>query len=198
MRLTLAFCLLSLLGTACQNGENVETSGDFTGYTLEKIPGSSFQRAYKMVGDRLLEEGQLLNGQKNGTWVTYHGDIKNFPKVIATYVNGVRTGPYMEVNEFGQFIIVAQYLNDQLNGRVAKYNFTRLSEELYYQNGVLDGPYTLFFENSDIKQRTAEFKNGVENGWVRYYNEEGKITVEYEYRNGEKVSGGIVAPEESQ
>jgi len=27
---------------------------------------------------------------------------------------------------------------------------------------------------------------------MQYFNEEGDITVEYEYKNGEKVSGGIV------
>ena len=197
MKQLILFALTGLLVLACQQGEKVETSGGFSGYTLEKIAGSPFQRAYKMVGDQLIEEGQVFKGKKTGTWVTYHADQKGFPHVIANYVDGKRSGPYMEINEFGQFRVVAHYLNDQLDGRVAKYNFTRLAEELYYKNGGLEGPYTLYFENSDVKQRTAEFKNGVEDGWVRYYNEEGKVTVEYQYRNGEKISGGIVDPGET-
>lgn len=194
MRQFLFYCLLGLLTLSCQQSGKVETSGDFEGYTLEDIPGSPFQRAYKMVGDQLIEEGQVFQGRKTGTWIIYHADQKSFPKVIANYVDGKRSGPYMEINEFGQFLVLAHYLDDQLDGRVAKYNFTRLAEELYYKKGVLDGPYTLYFENSDIKQKTAEFKNGVEDGWVRYYNDAGKLTVEYEYRNGEKIGGGIVEP----
>lgn len=195
MKLLYVLSLSVWVLSSCQNNGSVEKSGDFAGYTLEKIPGSSFQRAYKTEAGRLIEEGTVLKGQKNGEWVTYHNDEKNYPKVIANYTGGVLNGAYMEISQFGQFTLVAHYRNDQLDGRVARYNFTRLSEEVYYKNGVKDGPYAVYFENSDIKQRTGQFRNGVEDGLIRFYNDKGKVTVEYVYKDGQKVSGGMVEPE---
>ncbi|MBK6904486.1 MAG: hypothetical protein IPH04_17210 [Saprospirales bacterium] len=195
MRLLFVFFFSISLLSACRNTGTVESDGDLAGYTLEKIDGSAFQRAYKMEGERLIEEGSVLDGKKNGEWVSYHSDIKGFPKVIANYVDGKLSGPYMEINEYGQFQVVAQYRNNKLHGRVAKFQYTRIAEELHYKEGILHGPYTAFFPNSDVKQRSAEFKNGLEDGVTRFYNEQGKITMEYQYKNGEKVSGGMVSEE---
>ena len=191
MKLVLTTFVITLL-LSCQPTSTPSPGGDLAGYTLESIPGSDFERAYKIEGKRIVEEGQVWNGKKNGTWVTYHNNPRNFPKVVITYVDGKRSGPYMEFNPFGQFLMVAHYQDDQLNGRMAKYDFTRIKEEIHYKDGEMDGLYTLYYDNSDQVQRTAEFKDGKENGWIRYYNEEGKLTMEYEYRNGEKISGGIV------
>lgn len=183
------FC--ALLATACQHAPEGEAA-DLTGYTLESVPGSSWKKAIKTDGGRLVEEGYVADGKKSGVWVTYYNDVKNYPKVIASYAGGVLEGPYMEVNNFGQYEMVAHYRQGKLHGRMAKYNLTRLVEEMYYIDGLLEGPYTLYFPNSDVKQRTAEFKKGKEDGIIRFYNDKGRITVEYEYRNGEKISGGIV------
>jgi antitoxin component YwqK of YwqJK toxin-antitoxin module len=187
--------LIAVIFASCQNNAGDKGAGlDLSGYTVEKIPGTSFQRARRIQGDKVIEEGMVLNGKKNGTWITYHGDEKNFPKTIATYADDALSGPYMEINEYGQFLLIAQYRNNKFDGRVAKYNFTRLAEEFHYKNGVLDGLYAVYYENSDIRQRSAEFKNGVEHGAVRFYDPQGNITVEYQYKNGEKISGGMVSP----
>lgn len=188
------FCIL--LAAACQNPPGGEE--DLSGYTLESISGTSMKRAVKTDGERVVEEGFILSGKKTGAWVTYYNDVKSYPKIIASYVEGSLEGPYMEINNFGQYELVAHYRRGQLHGRVAKYNLTRLVEEMYYKEGVLDGPYTLYFPNSDVKQRTAEFRNGKEHGIIRFFNDKGKITMEYEYRNGEKISGGIVEGEKTE
>lgn len=178
-----------LLVAACRPGGS---GADLTGYTLENVPGSSFKRALKTEGELLLEEGYLLQGKKTGTWVTYHGDARNFPKIVANYADGLLEGPYMEFNNFGQFELVAHYSANKLNGKATRYNLTRLSEEMYYKDGVLDGPYVQYYPNSDIKQRTSGFKNGKEHGTMRYFNDQGRITMEYEYKDGVKISGGMV------
>jgi antitoxin component YwqK of YwqJK toxin-antitoxin module len=197
MKKILVFSLLLVLGTACRpGGETQSEELDLSSFTLEKIPGSAFQRAVRLENGKLLEEGLLHNGKKNGTWVVYHGDEKNFPKSIATYVDGILSGPFMEINNFGQFTIIAQYKDNKYDGRVAKYNFTRLAEEFHYKDGVLDGLYTSYYDGTEIKQRSAEFKNGVENGFVRFFDAQGNVTVEYQYKNGEKISGGMVSPPE--
>ena len=45
---------------------------------------------------------------------------------------------------------------------------------------------------------SSEFKDGKPHGKMSFYDEE-KLIMEYEYKNGEKVSGGIVeTPAESE
>lgn len=186
-----------LLIAACQPAPT-EEAADLAGYTLESVPGSSWKKALKTDGERLVEEGYVAGGRKTGMWVTYYNDVKNYPKTVASYAEGVLEGPYMEINNFGQYEIVAHYRQGKLHGRYAKYNLTRLVEEMYYKDGLLEGPYTLYFPNSDVKQRTAEFRNGKEHGMIRFFNDQGRITMEYEYRNGEKISGGIVEQEKAE
>jgi antitoxin component YwqK of YwqJK toxin-antitoxin module len=192
MRTLLLSLIACLLWSACQTGDTSPETPNLEGFTVEKMPGTDFKMAQKFDDDRLVEEGMLFKGEKTGTWITYHGDRRNFPKIVANYAGGVLNGPYMEFNQYGQFEVVAHYRNNRLHGRVSKYKVTRLVEELTYKEGVLDGPYTLFYENSDFVQRTAEFKDGKEHGTIRYFNENGEVTMQYEYRNGEKISGGMV------
>jgi len=37
----------------------------------------------------------------------------------------------------------------------------------------------------------AEYKNGKQDGMYKYYDEDGKVVMEYVYKDGEKVSGGM-------
>lgn len=109
--------------------------------------------------------------------------------MIANYVDGKLSGPYMEINEYGQFQVVAQYRNNKLHGRVAKFQYTRIAEELHYKDGILHGPYTAFFPNSDVKQRSAEFKNGLEDGVTRFYNEQGRSPWNTSIKTAKKSAG---------
>ena len=43
-------------------------------------------------------------------------------------------------------------------------------------------------------QKEINYKMGVQDGYFRYYNESGQINMEYLYKDGEKISGGIVDP----
>ncbi len=38
----------------------------------------------------------------------------------------------------------------------------------------------------------AEYVDGFQHGMYRFYGEDGDVQLEYEYKNGEKVTGGIV------
>ncbi|MEL7159304.1 MAG: hypothetical protein AAFN92_00990, partial [Bacteroidota bacterium] len=64
-----------------------------------------------------------------------------------------------------------------------------------YVDGQLDGALATFdYRNNKIKQEVT-YKNGVLDGPMRYFNEEGEVTLQYLYKDGEKISGGIVEPE---
>lgn len=168
---------------------------DTTGYILETIPGSSIQKArMEDENGQVIEEGFMQNGVKVGTWTTYKAGIE-FPITITSYVDGQYTGVYLEFNDRGQLELKAGYLNNQLHGPWGKYRFGRPESTANYINGEMDGAYKEYFTRDGKIQKEVNYKAGKEHGIMRFYNEEGEVTVEYEYKNGEKVSGGIVNPD---
>ena len=179
----------------CSGGGGAVETLDATGYLVEDLPGLSAKsaRKYDDVGN-LLEEGLLINGVKTGTWVTYHPDT-HFPATLISYEGGMYNGPYMEFNQRGQLQLRASYRNNLLHGPWGKYSFGRPEEEAEYKDGQLHGMYKVYYQRDGKLQSEAEYKNGKQDGLYRFYNEEGQITLEYQYKNGEKVSGGIVNPE---
>lgn len=196
MKNLLIVALLLIFFASCNNaGQKAAPVVDASGYIVESIPGSTIQKVRKEDEQgNLIEEGFLQNGVKVGTWTTYKAEIE-FPKTIISYVDGQYTGPYLEFNDRGQLELKAGYLNNQLHGPWGKYRFGRPEATANYTNGELDGTYKEYFTRDGKIQKEVNYKNGVEHGTMRFYNEEGEVTVEYEYKNGEKVSGGILNPD---
>jgi len=172
--------------------QNQASTVNTVGYELETVPGTDLQKAVKRSGENIQEEGYLKNGKLEGAWITYHEGDKQIPHKITTYTDNQVNGMYTEMSNRGQLELVAQYRMGKLHGRYAKYRFGRLTEEHYYKDGLLDGVFRTFHNNSDQVAKEIEFKNGKEDGFYRYYGEDGALTLEYEYKNGEKVKGGIV------
>ena len=167
-------------------------STNLSGYTTTSIPGTSYTLAVKKNADgQLIETGRLNGDLKDGTWVTFHPD-KEIPKTVADYANGNLNGTYQTYNNRGQLEMLYGYLNNELHGKYTKYKFGRITETGEYVNGQYDGTWTTYYDNSDKPQKVTTYSNGQMNGPLRFYDEEGKVTVEYEYKNGEKLSGGIV------
>jgi len=185
--------LICLLG--CNEPAPPATSSaagfDTNGYELEAIPGNSSKMALKLDGDgNKQEEGILNNGFKEGTWVEYHTGGE-FPSKITSFVDGKYNGLYMEFNERGQLSLRATYRNNQLHGSWGKYSFGRPEVKATYKDGNLNGTYIEYDKKTGKIQKEVNYKDGKQHGMYRFYNEKGEITVEYEYKNGEKVSGGI-------
>ena len=196
MKNLLFVALVMTLFTSCNNGSGGSAPVvDASGYILEAIPGSNIQIAtVKDENGDVTEQGFLQNGVKVGTWTTYKAG-NEFPQTIISYVDGQYTGPYLEFNDRGQLELKAGYLNNQLHGEWGKYKFGRPEKTASYKNGELDGIYKEYFVRDGKIQKEVSYKNGKEDGTMRYYNQEGEITVEYEFKNGEKVSGGILNPD---
>lgn len=163
-----------------------------TAYTLSDISGSDMQLAVLKTADGLVQEqGYMLNGQKTGMWTMNHAG-SSIPGKIFSYVNGQLNGPYYELNDRGQIELIANYSNNQLHGAWIKIRFGRQEIVTNYLNGQLDGVYTeRDFKNGKLK-REVHYKNGKEHGPMRYYDGDEKLTTEFIYENGKKVSGGII------
>lgn len=168
------------------------TDLDTVNYIHESIPGSDIQFVKLMDGEgNIQESGMMLNGHKTGTW-TYNHPGTNYPKTITSFVNGLRNGPYFELNDRGQTTIMAYYKNNKLNGPWAKFRFGKAEMSVDYVNGLMDGIYReIDFKNGKLKKEVS-FKNGKEDGFMRYYGDDGQVSVEYKYKDGKKISGGIV------
>ena len=163
---------------------------DTKGYDTENIGGGAQFAEFRDANGWALSKGPLQNGVRTGTWMTYHENSHKI-KTITSYINGVKNGVQININDRGQIETVTEYKNDQLHGLSAKYTFGRPTEETNYRNGKIDGMFAIYDSQGKV-QRKGELKDGQYHGKLQYFDESGNVTMEYEYKNGEKISGGIV------
>ena len=169
-------------------------SGNMEGYDVSAIAGSEMSRAVKMEGELKRQEGYTLNGNKTGTWLTYHSDGRI--KMVESFVNNQLDGVQLELDQRGQIIKKAYYQSGQLDGPSSTYKFGRPQEIIPYRMGTVDGTVQRFYVNGK-KMEEIQFKSGKQDGYYRHYNEQEQMDLEYVYKNGEKVSGGMVDPSQS-
>ena len=146
----------------------------------------------KDASGNLLESGYIANGSKSGNWMTYYnGKDAGRIKTIASYTNGILNGPYFELSTRGQIDSQSDYQANKYHGKVTTYKFGRPLAVKEYKNGNLNG-VSIDYYSDGVVQKEINFKDGKQHGTMKWFNEEGDLTMEYEYKNGEKVSGGIV------
>jgi len=178
----------SLLVQSCSNSSSssASTSSDFNGFKMEKVSGNGMELASKMAPEGFVSDaGYVFGGKKNGMWNSYYEDGR--PRIISNYIDGKLNGIYLEITMRGQIELQAMYKNDQLDGHYAKYKFGRPIIESDYKNGKLDGIYKEYGNDGKV-QKEVGFKNGLQDGKMRYFDENGNVTLEYEYKNGEKLN----------
>jgi len=197
------FIFLLLLGftiASCQNGSSDGAASSDTvkvgNYEFATIPGSEAQMAtLRAPAGNVMETGAMRNGKKNGTW-TFFGPAGEFPLQLISFVDDQYNGIYLEFNERQQVELMANYKNNKLDGPYGKYRFGRPELTVNYIDGELDGIMREYdFRNGKLKKE-ASYKAGKLDGLVRDFDDEGQVMVEYMYRDGEKISGGIVERKE--
>ena len=186
----LTFTLIISLIIGCgQGGSSAAT--DLTGFITTSIAnGAGVKAEKKDASGQVIEEGILINGMKNGTWVTYYPDKEKVIKTLVTYVNNELNGLFLTFSDRGQMETLTTYANGIYDGNFAKFKFGRIEESATYLKGELHGLYKKYSNTGKI-QIEAQYKNGKQDGFYRYYDEEGNVVMEYEYKNGEKISGGL-------
>lgn len=167
------------------------------GFTLTKLPNSDMQVAVKKdASGTVIEEGFILNGKRIGAWATYYPN-GNLMHVKSFYQNELH-GMCFAINDRRQIVEQNRFVNGKLDGKQTKIHQpqNRLELEFMYKDGLLDGVQSQFFNPLETGgmtkvQMQTEYKKGVLDGYTRTFDTEGKITTEYLYKNGEKVSGGM-------
>jgi len=183
---------------ACQSGndQTVPGSFDLTGFETEKLKGTDVIYAVrKDVNGQKLEEGYLMNGLKEGQWITYD-EARGTMKSIQSYMGGQLTGYSFNVSIRGDLEEQIGYQNNQLNGSHFKLRAGKPYFEASYKDGVLHGMQREYYDRGQLRQET-EFKDGEQHGIYKYYAEDGTVLLSYTYKNGKKVEGGIVENSEA-
>lgn len=140
---------------------------------------------------KLLEKGYLFEGKKMGAWTEYHEKLL-FPLKISHFIDDNFYGPYTEFNLQGQVSLLANYKDNLLDGPWTSFRISRPTVEAFYKEGKLEGVYKEYDYKNGKLQKEIYYLNGLEDGPYRFYNPEGKIIMEYLYKKGERISGGIV------
>lgn len=188
------FVVLSLVGCSdqkqSQSSEN-QSAFDFTGYEKQELQNGLVRVYRKDANGQISEEGYLVDGRKTGVWTTYTSDRI---ETVTSYVNGIKNGKQLEFDFRRQVIEEATWVNNKLHGKTGSYKFGRPIVEAYYVDGQMHGPYRKYFETGKDQGKInqyVDYVHGVIDGKVRYYNAAGEVTVEYNYKNGEKIGGGM-------
>ncbi len=195
MRLILLLFSINLI-ISCGGSINTGALAKLEGYETELIKGTNITKAIKRNSDNeIIEQGYVSGGKRNGVWLTYYtGDETGKIKTIASYSDGILSGPYLELSNRGQIETEVTYENNLYNGLYATYKFGRMTKEVNYKDNKLEGLSTEYDNRGNV-QKEINYRNGKQHGLMRYYNEDGEVIVEYEYNDGTKVRGGMVGKE---
>lgn len=186
------FFLIPLIFVACN--QTLETGSTTVG-GLEGAPAGAIKEAYEdnpnlvrvtleKAGGGVKEEGDYLNGKLHGTWTVYHPN--ELVKSVTTYVDGVKEGTHIELNDQGRLTLKANYHNDQYHGDYTAYNYTRVIEKRFYKNGKLEGTVKKYYDDGSIMEESL-YTSGKLNGVSKWYDQQGNVTLEYEYENGKLI-----------
>lgn len=196
IRYSFLLVLLAFFSSCADSNQSSQAPAEFavdvTGYEQSDLPDGVTRLIKKNENGLVIEEGYLKDGKPNGIWTTFQEDRV---LTMTSYVNGVLNGKSFEFDHRRQIIEEATYVNGILNGKKGSYKFGRPKLEEYYLDGERHGSYRKYYESGKDQgkiSQTIEYVEGKIDGKVMHYNAEGEVTVEYTYRNGEKISGGIV------
>lgn len=199
LTIVLIMSMITLLSSSCKEGGSEATvptttgTGELEGLLMEPIPGSTLQYARQMNAQGALQiEGFVDLGKKTGQWIEYtpEGDIL----LINHYVNGLLEGVAMRMGFRNQVDLRLNYKQGKLDGPWTAYKFGKVIEQRFYKADQLEGVAKTYDDRTFKLKQEVEYKNNELHGFFRYYDEEGNVTLEYEYKDGEKISGGIVEP----
>lgn len=190
-KLLSSIVLLSAFIASCSNGGSSGETYDLKGFHTEPIGGGATYASYMDQNGWPLSTGHVIGDVRNGTWTTYHPASKNL-KTVTNFINGKKNGTEFTFNERGYLESVVGYRNNELHGLSAKYKNGRVLSETNYANGIMHGPFAVYDESRGKLQRSGSFLQGKQHGELLFYDENENVTLRYEYKNGEKVSGGIV------
>lgn len=164
---------------------------DMSLYASQKVEGSTWQKVTRNHSSgELFEEGYVSNGVKVGTWTTYFPS-EGYIQTVTSFDEGLFTGPFIEFDERGRLMKQANYINNVFDGLYGEFKNGRPIKKIMYSKGKING-FIREYNNKSKVIKESNYKDNVLDGKVSNYNDDGKLILEYIYKNGEKISGGII------
>lgn len=142
----LGICAL-LLTIGCKDGPLPE--GYPVGAIVEDyqdIPGLELVSVYQETA--LVEQGDYLNGKRDGSWVVYNpnGNIKS----IESYRYGLKHGVAVYTDAQGNIVRNENYVSGTLSGDYKIFENRKVTEEGTYEAGKLSGMLKKYYPNGNI------------------------------------------------
>jgi antitoxin component YwqK of YwqJK toxin-antitoxin module len=135
----------------------------------------------------VVEQGNYLNGFREGIYTEFHPN--GYVKSTVGYIHGKKEGQFITLDNRGQLLERSTYHNNELNGPYVKFNRSRIKEKKEYVNGKVNGKVEKYYLNGKIMER-SNYTDDMIDGVARWYDQEGKLTIEYVYKMGELVDDG--------
>lgn len=181
--------------TACQSEGTAEantktttntnvTPVDLTGYQL--TPSTNGWQ----LAERISEEGEIIRngyvdaqGFQQGSWTSWEGPRS--PSVVENYVDGKLHGARVEFDPVGRLRKIEHYKMGVLDGRYAEFRAAIPQVTATYRDGEYHGTYRAHTLQNGKVNRTIEYRNGKQDGPMRWYNDDEELIQERTYKNGE-------------
>lgn len=154
-------------------------------YPYDNLPGRSRVMLYQ--GDKIVGEGDYLDGQAEGAWTEYDPKTNMVVKVT-NFLGGKKHGVELIYDDRnGQLKTKQTYNQDVLHGQMLSFKSRKVEEEKNYANGELEGMVRKFYPNGTVLEE-APYSKGVIHGTAKWFDESGNLTIQYEYENGKFIA----------
>jgi antitoxin component YwqK of YwqJK toxin-antitoxin module len=129
-------------------------------------------------GNKIVEEGNYVNNEKEGEWTTLNssekitqnyskgklnGAYKRYDGAVlkesGQYVEGMKNGEWKNFDYYGKLLELKNYKSDKFDGAFKKYYGDVVIEEGTYSNGLKNGKFEFLVENGT--KRNATYINDV-------------------------------------
>jgi antitoxin component YwqK of YwqJK toxin-antitoxin module len=203
------------LDKICSNGIHYFKSIDAAFYFAiyhKKNQNYSGKVIYCNDDGRKYQEGNYINGQKNGVWTQWneYGEITNQGDYLndkengiwthiwyvrsegrklfeIEYLDGDKNGKYIEYYPNGKKCCETAYLKDKQNGKRIQYHDNGKKElETYYEDDLINGIQIEWFRDGQ-KATVSEYLKGKLNGKFTNWYSNGQKHMEGKFLNNEKV-----------
>jgi len=134
-------------------------------------------------GENITKEGDYFNGLEHGTIIEYTADGQI--QSATNFYLGEQFGTTILFKN-NQIESKSNYQKGQLHGNYKKFDRRNVIEDKNYINGSLQGWKRKYYKNGTLMEE-AYYEAGQLNGIAKWYNQEGELTIAYEYNNGELV-----------
>lgn len=153
-----------------------------------KISYSVFNKeSYTLIQNSLSTNGfKLTNSEIEDNEVISTYSNQNYTLKISTQKRDDDDWYSRSVTAYNITLIKKAGIYDPDNGAKTDYYYDGFSIQAEYtlKNGLLNGTLKSYYQNGNLK-KTGNYINGKENGLFKEYNEDGSINIEYSMKDGE-------------